>query len=303
MKITLILNRDAGTLRTLDARAVSEELAGIFRAEGHDVSVVVATGEDAVAAIKKAAKAEGTGAIVVGGGDGTISAAAAIAAESGTTLGILPLGTMNFFARSLGVPAEMKAAAVALAKGEVAVVDIARVNGRPFVHTLSLGLHPKMVEEREKLAYSSRYGKILGSVRAFVRVLRGPRRFFVSIETDGKTVVRRTAGVVVSNNPLGKGHIPYADRLDKGVLGLYVTTARGWAQLVRVTAAAAFGAAEESPLVEYVETTTADINLGRQRSVPVTLDGELVRLPVPLKVEIVAGGLRVLKPKTEPTAT
>ena len=215
MKITLILNRDAGTLRTLDARAVSEELAGIFRAEGHDVSVVVATGEDAVAAIKKAAKAEGTGAIVVGGGDGTISAAAAIAAESGTTLGILPLGTMNFFARSLGVPAEMKAAAVALAKGEVAVVDIARVNGRPFVHTLSLGLHPKMVEEREKLAYSSRYGKILGSVRAFVRVLRGPRRFFVSIETDGKTVVRRTAGVVVSNNPLGKGHIPYADRLDK----------------------------------------------------------------------------------------
>ena len=122
-----------------------------------------------------------------------------------------------------------------------------------------------MVAEREKLTYRSRYGKMLGSARAFARVLRNPRRFFVSIETDGKTVVRRTAGVVVSNNPLGKGHMPYADTLDKGVLGLYVTTARGWAELVRVTAAAAFGAAEESPLVEYVETTIADIDLGRAK--------------------------------------
>ena len=297
MKITLVLNRDAGTLRTLDARAVGEELAQIFGAEGHDTTLVVTAGEDAVVAIKTAAKAKGTDAIVVGGGDGTISAAAAIASENNVTLGILPLGTMNFFARSLGIPAEMKAAAEALAKGELAAVDIARVNGRTFVHTLALGLHPKMVEEREKLDYGSRTGKMLGSARAFVRVIRNPRRFFVSIETDGKTVVRRTAGVVVSNNPLGKGHMPYADRLDQGVLGLYVTAARGWAQLVRVAAAAAFGTAEESPLVEYVETTIADIDLGRQRSVPTTLDGEIVRLTGPLKVEIVAGGLKVLKPK------
>jgi diacylglycerol kinase family enzyme len=302
MKITLILNGDAGTLRALDATAVGEELAGIFRVEGHTAMPVVTTGEDVVATIRKAAKAGETDAIVVGGGDGTISSAAAISAETGVPLGILPLGTMNFFARSLGIPAEMKAAAVALAKGEVAVVDIAAVNGHPFVHTLILGLHPKMVEEREKAGHQTRYGKMLGSGRAFFHVLRNPRRFFVSIETDGRTVVRRTAGVVVSNNPLGKGHMPYADRLDEGVLGLYVTTARGVLQHVRVTAAAAFGTAEESPLVEYLETTTADINLGGQGSIRVTLDGELVRLRVPLKVKIVAGGLRVLRPKAEPPA-
>ena len=228
---------------------------------------MVTAGEDAVAAIRKAAKVEETDAIVVGGGDGTISSAAGISAESGVPLGILPLGTMNFFARSLGIPAEMKAGAVALAKGEVAVVDIARVNGHPFVHTLFLGLHPKMVEERERAAYHTRYGKMLGSVRALFHVLRNPRRFFVSIETDGKTVVRRTAGVVVSNNPLGKGHMPYADRLDKGVLGLYVTTARGLVQLLRVAAAAALGTAGESPLVENLETTTrTSISVVRDRS-------------------------------------
>ena len=119
MKIALILNRDAGTLRTLDVTAVSEELAGIFRAEGHNATPVVTAGEDAVAVIRKAAIAEETDAIVVGGGDGTISSAAAISAESGVPLGILPLGTMNFFARSLGIPAEMKAAAVALVSQEL----------------------------------------------------------------------------------------------------------------------------------------------------------------------------------------
>lgn len=297
MKIILVLNRDAGTLRTLDAKAVGEELAEIFRAAGHDVTVEVASGDGAMAAIKSAAKEKGTEAIVVGGGDGTISAAAAIAAESGVTLGILPLGTMNFFARSLGIPADMKAAAEALARGEVADVDIARVNGRTFVHSLALGLHPTMVAEREKISYGSRYSKMLGSARAFLRVIRNPRRFSVSIKTDETTVEFRTAGLVVSNNPLGKGHLPYADRLDEGVLGLYVTTARGWVQLVRVTAAAAIGGAAESPLVEYHATQAADIRLGRHKTVPTTLDGELIRLPGPLKIEIVAGGLKVLRPK------
>ena len=67
---------------------------------------------------------------MVGGGDGTISFAAAAAARCGKTLGILPLGTMNLFARSLGMPLEMRAAAEAIAAGEKVAVDIGEVNGR-----------------------------------------------------------------------------------------------------------------------------------------------------------------------------
>ncbi len=209
---------------------------------------------------------------------------------------------MNFFARSLAIPPEMEAAATALASGDVRAVDIAVVNGRHFIHTLALGLHPAMVEEREKLRYGSRIGKMIGSARAFVRVVRHPHRFDVSIENAEQKIERRTAGVVISNNPLGKGHMPYADRLDGGVLGVYVTTARGWVQLARVTAAAAFGAAEEHPLVAYLETPAATVRLGRRVSVPATLDGELVRLPGPLEVKIVAGGLKVLAPKVSEAA-
>ncbi|MEJ0011528.1 MAG: diacylglycerol kinase family protein [Bauldia sp.] len=300
MKISLILNREAGTLRTLDAEKVGEQIAAIFREAGHDVTVHVAAGGDAIAAIKKAAKQ--SEAIVVGGGDGTISAAAAIAAEAGVALGVLPLGTMNFFAHSLAIPPDMKAAAAALAGGEVRTVDIASVNGRLFVHALALGLHPAMVAEREKLAYGSRIGKMIGSARAFLRVVRHSHRFDVSIENADRKIERRTAGVVISNNPFGKGHMPYADRLDGGVLGVYVTTARGWVQLARVTAAAALGAAEEHPLVAYLETPAATIRFHRRVTVPTTLDGELVRLQGPLEVKIVAGGLKVLAPKASEAA-
>ena len=73
--------------------------------------------------------------------------------------------------------------------------------------------------------------------------------------------------------------------------------------LARVTAAAAFGKEEASPLIENLTTTTVEIRLGRHKSVPTTLDGELVRLSGPLKVEIVAGGLKVLKPRSGPKAS
>lgn len=296
MNITLILNRDAGTLRGLDATAAGEEIAGIFRAQGHAVDVRVSAGKDAVDEIRKACKAGDSDAVVVGGGDGTVSAAAAAAAKGGVALGILPLGTMNFFARSLQIPLEMKGAAEALAAGDVDTVDIAEINGRTFVHAVSLGIHPAMVEEREKLSYNSRYGKMMGSVRAWIRVLRNSRRFGVILDVDGARIGRRTAGIVVSNNPLGEGHLPYADRLDTGNLALYVTKARGWLQLVRVTASAALGKIAEDPLVEVHLAEETEIETG-DRAVPVTVDGELLRMQGPLKVRIVPGGLKVLKPK------
>jgi diacylglycerol kinase family enzyme len=175
------------------------------------------------------------------------------------------------------------------------------VNGRYFIHTVALGLHPTMVAEREKLTYGSRIGKMIGSARAFVRVVRHPRRFFVSIEGDRGSVEQRTAGLVISNNPFGKGHLPYADRLDEGVLGVYVTTARGWLQLMRVTAAAAFGSADEHPLVTHLRVPRVTVRLGRHAHVPTSLDGELVRLKGPLEVESIAGGLKVLAPSPPPS--
>jgi diacylglycerol kinase family enzyme len=190
----------------------------------------------------------------------------------------------------------MKEAATAIAASSPRPVDIGRANGRVFIHVVSLGLHPAMVAEREKREHGSRLTKMMGSAGAWARVLRKPRRFHLSIGTDGERMETATIGAVVSNNPLGKGHLPYADRLDGGVLGLYVTTAKTRGEILRVTAGAAFGALADSPLVEHRETTAVEITVGSARGVPLTIDGELLRLTGRLTIEAVPGGLMVLAP-------
>lgn len=296
MKTILVLNRDAGTLRGLDADEVARGIRDIFAEHGHAMEMRVVAGDGVSGAIAKAAGDCDVEALIVGGGDGTVSSAASAAHENGKVLGILPLGTMNFFARSLSIPADTMEAAAALAGGEVVAVDIGRIDGLFFVHTVALGLHPAMVAEREKGDYNSRYGKMIGSLRAWIRVVRNQRRLDVAITANGDRLHRRTAGVVISNNRFGKGHMPYADRLDAGTLAVYVTTARSWPELVRVTAAAAIGLGEEDPAVEVVDSPRVEIAVGR-RSHSVTVDGELLRLSGPLRLECLPGGLKVLKPR------
>src|SRR3954447_9459991 len=139
MRLKIILNSNAGTLTGLDPEAAAVDLAAIFRNHGHEAEAQTLPGKAAVDAIERACGEPSVEAIVVGGGDGTVSFAAAAAARCGKTLGILPLGTMNLFARSLGIPLEMTAAAEAVAGGEVVAVDIGEVNGRLFVHHVTLG--------------------------------------------------------------------------------------------------------------------------------------------------------------------
>ena len=101
--------------------------------------------------------------VLAGGGDGTVSAAAAALMGKKKALAILPAGTMNLFARGLGIPLSLDAAVEAFADGEVRPVDMASANGRPFVHQFSIGMHAKMVGVRDKMEFGSRLGKMRAS--------------------------------------------------------------------------------------------------------------------------------------------
>lgn len=248
MNLRLVLNRNAGTLRDLNPDQVAEELAEIFRSRGHTVSTEVHGGRAAIGPFARICRDKACDAIVVGGGDGTVSAAASAAAASGIALGILPLGTMNLFARSLRLPLEMKAAAEALASGATGRVDIGEVNGRLFIHHVTLGLHPRMIRVRDKLSYGSRWGKIMAGSQAWWTVLRRPPRLNVRMLADGETIERRTAIILVSNNPLGEGHLPYPDDLRQGKLGLYFSTSRRWQDLIALGARMTLGEVSQKQL-------------------------------------------------------
>jgi diacylglycerol kinase family enzyme len=298
--LILVINRTAGTLRGMDAGLVAADLAAIFRRHGHAVQIAITDAGGCVATLEQVFATSGGEAVVVGGGDGTISAAAALAARHEVALGIIPLGTMNLFARSLAIPLEMYDAAEALAGGQVGRVDIGEVNGRSFVHMVTLGLHARTIELREKLAYNSRIGKMLANLRAFLSAVAEPPLIRAAITIDGKTIQRRSSAIVVANNRLGEGHLPYADDPRQGRLAVYVSLSRSTTDLLALAAEIALGDIGGNPLLEHHEGERVTIALPRRRRVRASVDGELIRLRTPVRVRIHAGGLKVLQPTPQP---
>ena len=137
MKLHLVLNRDGGTFSTLDMDAFRKRAAEILGDEGHETSFDIVGGDEIEAALERSARNTGIDVMIAGGGDGTISAAARACWQAGMPLGVLPAGTMNLFARSLGLfPLDLEAALAALARSEITPVDISSVNGMGFIITI-----------------------------------------------------------------------------------------------------------------------------------------------------------------------
>src|SRR4051812_41923802 len=130
MRFIAVLNRDGGTLRTTDLDAFGSRMTETLEKRGHRVDIQHVSGPEGEAAPAKAA-ASRADVVLVGGGDGTVSAAAAALMGKNKALAILPAGTMNLFARSLGIPQSLDAAVESLADGKVMAVDVASANGHP----------------------------------------------------------------------------------------------------------------------------------------------------------------------------
>ena len=130
MHFATVLNRDGGTLRTTDLDAFSDRIRQTLEAAGHSCDIAVVDGAGVEEALTMAASAQGVDVVMAGGGDGTVSAAAGILRDSDKALAIIPAGTMNLFARGLGVPLGLDEAVAAFATGEVRAVAPARATRR-----------------------------------------------------------------------------------------------------------------------------------------------------------------------------
>jgi diacylglycerol kinase family enzyme/membrane-associated phospholipid phosphatase len=131
----------------------------------------------------EAARSGRARALGVAGGDGSVAAAAAVALEFGLPLAVVPAGTLNHFARDIGVATPPEAVA-AVVRGEAVQVDVAEVNGVPFLNTASIGSYPEMVERRDRL--SGRLGKWAALTVAAAQVLRHGSP--VELEVNGRQI-------------------------------------------------------------------------------------------------------------------
>jgi len=222
MKLIGLFNQDGGTFRTTDMDAYKAHAEQVFRDAGHDIECRVVSGSEIVPSMEQAAQRSDIEGIIAGGGDGTISAAAAVAWKNKIALGVVPAGTMNLFARSLRLPLDIWQVLDVLAVGEVDAVDIGSANGRPFIHQYSAGMHARMVRYRNSFTFRSRIGKMSASTRAALGVVFNPPEFDLEFELDGKKERRRISAVSVSNNPFGENALLYADDLTTGNLGFYL---------------------------------------------------------------------------------
>ncbi|WP_371924268.1 diacylglycerol kinase family protein [Aliihoeflea sp. 40Bstr573] len=293
-----ILNSEGGTLRTADTDALSTEIQDKFSAGGHSADIVLVQGKDLEAELDRAVADNKIEGVLIGGGDGSVSGAAAKLMNTGKVLAVLPAGTMNLFARSLQVPLDLSQALDALARAPVSDVDIATANGRPFVHQYSVGMHAKLVHLREKREFASRLGKIRASAQAAVDTVLHPPRIRVRLEMPGGTEVdARTSSIGITNNLYGEGHIPYTDTPDGGTLGIYVTKARSRREMFAFLAKMALGKWVTNAQVEIHQTKSVTMHiLSSHRRFRCVIDGELCKLEPKVEVKIHPGALKVLRP-------
>lgn len=300
MRFIGVFNSSGGTFRTLDMSAFVAEATSVFTEAGHSLDCRVVDGTSLIDELDAVARSADADVLLAGGGDGTISAAAASCFRHNKALAVLPAGTMNLFARSLHVPLDLPTALRALASGSIGRVDIATANGRPFVHQFSVGMHSRLVRIREELPYRSRMGKIVASVRAMTATLSRPLIFDAEIRTSGGIENRRATAIAISNNLLGEGHVPYAERVDQGVLGVYVVRPMPPAELARLAVSLLVGAWKHHPLVSERQVEQVTLSFPRRKaSAQAVIDGELIALDKRVELKVHPAALQVVLPIVE----
>ncbi|KAB0265578.1 diacylglycerol/lipid kinase family protein [Microvirga brassicacearum] len=231
-RVVVLLNAAAGALEARGSATLLDALTSAFEHHRIFATLKVLHGRDLHAAASQAVQRvenKEFDAIVVGGGDGSVRTVTHALAGSNVPLGILPLGTLNHFARDLGIPATINEAVALIASGKTRLIDVGAVNGEIFVNNASLGIYPYLVLERELWRRRQGLAKWSAMIMAGLGVIRRLPIRHLSISTEGLVEAGRSHGVFIGNNEYSLTAQAFGRRarLDRGELCIYVTKAHG----------------------------------------------------------------------------
>lgn len=239
--------------------------------------------------------APGVDRVIVGGGDGTLNAAAGALVETGLPMGILPMGTANDLARTLQIPARLDEACRVIAEGELHRIDLGRVNGRYFFNVASIGLAVKVTHLLTP-EVKKRWG-VFGYGRCLLKALRENQSFSAVIRYDGTVLRHRSIQIAVGNGRHYGGGMTVAEdaRIDDGRLHLYSLEPQGFWSLVRLAPALRRGEMADRENVLLLSGRT--IEVVTRRPLRVDTDGELTTR-TPARFEVVPAVLPVFVPES-----
>jgi YegS/Rv2252/BmrU family lipid kinase len=292
--VPVLINRGGGTV-VADPK-VADKVSDALGAAGVDADVELIDGGDCEVRARAVAE-RGDPVLIVGGGDGTISAAASALVGTETRLGILPLGTLNHFARDLGIPSDLDEAAKLIAASKERAVDVAEMNGQIFINNSAIGLYPLMVVDRDvqrkRLGRSKRLAMLVASVRTLVRF----RHHRLTLTVNDEEARVDTPLLFVGNNDyrLDIGAPGQRESVDDGQLCVLVMRKKTRVGLIAASIRALFDRARRDDMVRLDGVERLRVESHRS-SLAVSLDGEVVRSEPPLDYRIRKQALRVIAP-------
>ena len=295
MAVPVLLNRGGGALAA--DPALADRVAEALKGAGVGAEIELLSGGDC--AVRSRAIAErGDPLLIVGGGDGTISAAASALVGTETKLGILPLGTLNHFARDVGIPTDLDEAAKLIAGGNERRVDVGEMGDRIFINNSAIGLYPLMVVDRDvqrkRLGRSKRAAMIVASLRMLTRFNHYRLTLTVNEERTGRV---DTPLLFVGNNDyrIDIGAPGQRESLDDGELCVLVMRKKTRRGFLAASIRAFIGRSRGDDMVRLEGVERLRVSSSR-RELAVSLDGEVVRAKPPLDYRIRKRALRVIAP-------
>jgi len=244
---------------------------------------------------------EAGGVVVAAGGDGTINAVAQATLGSGCSFGVLPQGTFNYFSRTHGIPADTAQAMQVLLEHDALPVQVGLVNQKVFLVNASLGLYPKLLEDREAWKKELGRGRLVAFGAGLMTLLSGHRSLRLEIEVNGQASAVRTPTLFVGNNALQLEQLglPGAQALDAGELAAISLRPVGRSKMLWLLLRGALGRLGEADQLvnfSFKRLTVRPARAFAVRRMKVATDGEISWLALPLVFCVAPERLLLIRP-------
>ena len=296
-KVAVLLNVAAGKT---DADPQLREIKEAFAEVGIEPKIRQAESGADLRQSAKEALAQGYSIVAAAGGDGTVSATAGVLAGSESSLGLLPAGTLNHFAKDLNIDLDIKEAAKTIAEGNAIAVDIGKVNDRYFINNASIGIYPQLLRHRERIRKKG-ISKWIAFVSAiFTVLLEAPSSLRVSLNVGGKKIEALTSFIFVGNNEyeITGFHIGVRQRLDAGFLSVYLSRRPTRLGMIGLLFRAVLGRLGKRKEADFDIYRTREFRIDTEKGVlEAALDGELTSFNTPLHFSVQPRSLKVMVKK------
>lgn len=297
----VIINANAGTSLNEDLETLVHQMTKILQDTGWHIRSKIIHPDDLGKTFQVAIEDANAETLFIGGGDGTVKAAAELSAQNNKPLGIIPLGTLNRMARDLNLPLDPVEAITTLSTGKLAQIDCAYANDELFLCNCLLGLPPRIARGRQNLRNKSLRERLIGYTTLLSRIAAARQKMTFTID-DAKHTKRkvRALSVIVTNNIYDNEPNLFLKRsaLNTGRLSIYLSQHRnGWGLFIAYVRAC-LGLWRGDEALDHTTAKTVEIDSPKNHLLT-SLDGEVKRLSSPAKFRIQPKFLTVIVPKDD----